>query len=173
MFFILALNPSRPPRNKQKKIKQNFEKGYMLKKEDGSCATLVSHNLLTSSESLSYDSQNIAPDKIVKQSVRITQFTDPHDILITDLDELQTMDKFISKKIREMDEVKKKSKESMVDVVFKIALKEFKSNLISTYSVGHQEGYWRLTYKDLIDHFEQVRVYLSRNRKTDYFFFFC
>lgn len=93
-----------------------------------------------------------------KQSVRITQFTDPHDILITDLDELQIMDKFISKKIREMDEVKKKTKESMVDVVFKRALKEFKSNLISTYSVGNQEGYWeiRLTYKDLIDHFEQV-----------------
>lgn len=87
------------------------------------------------------------------KSVRITQFTDPHDILITDLSELMIMDKFITKKMREMDEVKKKTKESMVDVVFKRALKEFKANLISTYSVG----YFRLTYKDLIVHFEQVR----------------
>lgn len=92
--------------------------------------------------------------------MRITQFTDPHDILITDLDELQTMDKFISKKIREMEEGKKKSKESMVDTVFKSALKDFKANLISTYSVGnYQDGsHFRLTYKDLIDHFEQVRI---------------
>ena len=73
----------------------------------------------------------------------------------------------MSKKIREMEEVKKKSKESMVDVVFKIALKEFKSNLISTYSVGNQDGYFRLTYKDLIDHFEQVILFLL------IFFFFC
>ena len=94
-----------------------------------------------------------------KQSVRITQFTDPADILITDTDELQTMDKFITKKIREMEEGgRKKAKESMVDTVFKSALKDFKANLISTYSVGnYQEGYFRLTYKDLIDHFEQVR----------------
>lgn len=114
-------------------------------------SNLITHCLANTDSTVD---QNISA--VAKQSVRITQFTDPNDILITDLDELQTMDKFMSKKIREMEEVKKKSKESMVDVVFKIALKEFKSNLISTYSVGNQDGYFRLTYKDLIDHFEQV-----------------
>lgn len=101
--------------------------------------------------------------------MRITQFTDPHDILITDLDELQTMDKFMTKKIREMEEGKgKKSKESMVDTVFKSALKDFKANLISTYSVGnYQDGsHFRLTYKDLIDHFEQVRSAKTLNYLT-------
>lgn len=145
-----ALNPSRPPRNKQKKLK-NFSKSYAKEnheqqaRKDSSEKTQVAPS--TSSNSSS------------KQSVRITQFTDPADILITDTDELQTMDKFITKKIREMEEGgRKKAKESMVDTVFKSALKDFKANLISTYSVGnYQEGYFRLTYKDLIDHFEQVR----------------
>lgn len=157
-IFIIALNPSRPPRNKQKKQK-NFSKSYIPKENQESCS-LLSHNIITHhNDSLSIDDQsnNSINSSTTKQSVRITQFTDPHDILITDKDELQIMDKFISKKIREIEEVKKKSKESMVDVVFKIALKEFKSNLYSTYSVANQEGYFtRLTYKDLIVHFEQV-----------------
>lgn len=67
------------------------------------------------------------------------------------------MDAFILRKVYQMDEQKRKSmKESTVDVVFKLALKEFRANLISTYSVAAQDGHLRLTYKNLIDHFEQV-----------------
>ncbi|KAJ6220970.1 hypothetical protein RDWZM_006782 [Blomia tropicalis] len=165
---LSALNPSRPPRNKQKKQK-NFSKSYIPKENQESCS-LLSHNIITHhNDSLSIDDQsnNSINSSTTKQSVRITQFTDPHDILITDKDELQIMDKFISKKIREIEEVKKKSKESMVDVVFKIALKEFKSNLYSTYSVANQEGYFtRLTYKDLIVHFEQILLNVCQKEKT-------
>lgn len=140
IFFLLAFNPSRPPRNKQKKAKI-FDKNLDAKERQ-------EPRPITGSKDAAF-----VP---TQKSVRVKQFTDPHDVLITDLDELQLMDKFISKKIREMDEVKKKAKESMVDIVFKRALREFKANLISTYSVGTQDGYFRLTYKDLIDHFEQV-----------------
>lgn len=41
-------------------------------------------------------------------------------------------------------------------MVFKKALKNFKSNLISTYSAAAQDGRLCLRYKDLTDHFEQV-----------------
>ena len=88
---------------------------------------------------------------------RTTEFVDPRDILITDCSELQTMDAFILKKVYQMDEQKRKSmKESTVDVVFKLALKEFRANLIFTHSVAAQDGHLRLTYKNLIDHFEQM-----------------
>ena len=155
IFLNLALNPPRPPRNKQKNLK--LQSKFNLSKENkGSSATLISHSMLNDSASMPSETLTVSSSTADPKSVRIIQFTDPHDILITDLAELQIMDKFISKKIRELDDVKKKAKESMVDVVFKRALREFKSNLISTYSVSNQDGYFRLTYKDLIVHFEQV-----------------
>lgn len=167
MLPFLALNPSRPPRNKQKKLK-NFSKSYA--KENLQDQQQQKSSSSTSGQQGGHPSSSSSTLPVTggigaanKQSVRITQFTDPHDILITDLDELQTMDKFMTKKIREMEEGKKKSKESMVDTVFKSALKDFKANLISTYSVGnYQDGsHFRLTYKDLIDHFEQVKTELE------------
>jgi hypothetical protein len=88
---------------------------------------------------------------------RTCEFTDSDDILITDVRELQSMDMFIFKKIYHMDEQKRlSSKESTVDVAFKQALKEFRLNLLSTYSVASSEGSLKISYKDLTDHFEQV-----------------
>src|SRR5690606_36306293 len=77
-IFSIALNPSRPPRNKQKKSK-NFQKSYASKEnQEESGVSLVSHNLLTSGDPLSGgDQQNLVLTS-AKQSVRITQFTDPH-----------------------------------------------------------------------------------------------
>ncbi|CAG2105275.1 unnamed protein product [Medioppia subpectinata] len=70
-------------------------------------------------------------------------------------------------KVYEMDEEKRRShKESTVDVVFKLALKEFRSNLISTYSVAAQDGHLKLTYKNLIDHFEQVIRNICQKENT-------
>lgn len=88
---------------------------------------------------------------------RTCEFTDSNDIIITDVQELQTMDMFVFKKIYFMDQQKRlSSKESTVDVVFKQALKEFRLNLLSTYSLANSEGQLEIGYKDLIDHFEQV-----------------
>jgi myosin-9 len=146
-----VLNPSRPPRSKHRKGK-NWQK--LSAKENASSSTEATSQR---SQSLRLNNQSSNGSSSSWMVTRTAEFVDPRDILITDCDELQIMDAFILRKVCEMDEQKRKSsKESMVDVVFKQALKEFKSNLISTYSVGAQDGHLRLTYKNLIDHFEQV-----------------
>ncbi|KAK8757260.1 hypothetical protein V5799_000035 [Amblyomma americanum] len=86
---------------------------------------------------------------------RTAEFKDPGDILITDVSELTNLDSFLVKKVGHLSSVSKK-RDSAVDMVFKKALKSFKSNLISTYSVAAQDGRLCLRYKDLTDHFEQV-----------------
>ena len=101
---------------------------------------------------------------------RTTEFTDPRDILITDVTELHYMEIFIGNKLCEMESTKKTkktaTKESTVDVVFKNALKEFKSNLISTYSVASADGRLHITYKSLIEHFEQVVSNVCQKENT-------
>lgn len=86
---------------------------------------------------------------------RTAEFKDPGDILITDVSELTNLDSFLVKKVGHLSSVSKK-RDSAVDMVFKKALKSFRSNLISTYSVAAQDGRLCLRYKDLTDHFEQV-----------------
>lgn len=66
---------------------------------------------------------------------RTTEFTDPKDKIISDVSELQRLDSFILRKISEMSEIGGR-RDTIVDVIFKRALKEFKANLISTYSVA-------------------------------------
>lgn len=86
---------------------------------------------------------------------RTAEFKDPGDILITDVSELTNLDSFLVKKVGHLSSASKK-RDSTVDMVFKKALKNFKSNLISTYSAAAQDGRLCLRYKDLTDHFEQV-----------------
>ncbi|KAG9509135.1 Unconventional myosin-IXb [Fragariocoptes setiger] len=98
---------------------------------------------------------------------RTCQFTDPKDILLTDVQELQNMGIFISKKIYQMDEQKRiSSKESTVDIVFKQALREFRTNLLSTYSVAAQDGHLCISYRNLIDHFAQVIFNVCQKKNT-------
>ncbi|XP_064475014.1 unconventional myosin-IXa-like isoform X2 [Ornithodoros turicata] len=86
---------------------------------------------------------------------RTAEFRDPGDILITDVSELRNLDTFLVKKAGRLGETGKK-RASKVDVVFRKALKKFKSNLISTYSAASQDGTLCLQYRDLTDHFVQV-----------------
>lgn len=98
---------------------------------------------------------------------RTCEFTDSNDILISDVQELQNMDMFVFKKIYFMDEQKRlSSKESAVDLAFKQALKEFRLNILSTYSFASSEGRLRISYKDLIDHFEQVIVNVCQQQQS-------
>lgn len=98
---------------------------------------------------------------------RTCEFTDSNDIIITEIQELQCMDMFVFKKIYFMDEQKHiSSKESTVDVVFKQALKEFRLNLLSTYSVSTPKGSLKISYKDLIDHFEQVILNVCQQQQA-------
>ncbi|GBP31606.1 Unconventional myosin-IXa [Eumeta japonica] len=85
-----------------------------------------------------------------------SEFMDRTDKIISDATELQAMQDFITKKIYQMESSdKQKQKQSEVDRVFKHALREFKDNLVATYSVVETRGS-ALKYKDLIGNFLHV-----------------
>ncbi|XP_064073011.1 unconventional myosin-IXAa-like isoform X1 [Vanessa tameamea] len=83
-----------------------------------------------------------------------SEFMDRTDKIISDATELQAMQNFITKKIYLM-ESSENEKQSEVDRVFKHALREFKDNLVATYSVVETRGS-ALKYKDLIGNFLHV-----------------
>lgn len=100
------------------------------------------------------------PYDIAKQAVTskfsltgTSEFTDSPDKIISDAKELQTMQDFITEKIRSME--KPNSKEGEVDRVFKRALGEFKDNLVAIYSVVNKQGS-EIKYKDLIANFLHI-----------------
>lgn len=183
-------NPSRPPRSKLrgKNSKNIFEGLQSATTTSASIATMGKNDALAAvmTSSLSghplhggQSSESSAPISLTHQSsgsssntsswnvTRTTEFIDPKDILITDVTELHYMEIFINNKIVQMEDSKNSSsKESMVDVVFKIALKEFKSNLVSTYSVAAQDGQLHIAYKNLIDHFGQVIMNVCQKENT-------
>lgn len=99
---------------------------------------------------------------------RTTEFTDPKDVLIADVSELHYLETFLNRKINLIEESQAStSKESVVDVIFKSALKEFKKNLISTYSVVSQDPHHlHISYKNLIDNFEQVMTHVCQTENT-------
>ncbi|XP_045501467.1 unconventional myosin-IXAa-like isoform X2 [Colias croceus] len=85
-----------------------------------------------------------------------SEFMDRTDKIISDATELQAMQNFITKKIYLMESSENaNSKQSEVDRVFKHALREFKDNLVATYSVVETRGS-ALKYKDLIGNFLHV-----------------
>ncbi|XP_063627273.1 unconventional myosin-IXa-like [Cydia splendana] len=83
-----------------------------------------------------------------------SEFMDRTDKIISDANELHAMQNFITKKIFQM-ESSENEKQSEVDRVFKHALREFKDNLVATYSVVETRGS-ALKYKDLIGNFLHV-----------------
>lgn len=119
---------------------------------------------------------------------RTSEFIDKSDEVIKDADELRRLEEYIRRKLYDLEEkdsykkdtrtqsldrtisrdaVPKESeaslrlrdrKDSQVDQMFCLSLREFKNNLLSTYSVALQRDSpdLSLKYKDLIKNFEQV-----------------
>lgn len=161
-----GINPSRPPRNKYRNKPSKLPtqtSGSGVCKSSSYSSSSVGSKQSGSTNKFGYNSSSSW------NVTRTAEFCDPFDILITDVTELHYMEIFIGNKLCEMDSTKKKpNKESMIDVVFKNALKEFKSNLISTYSVAasSQEGRLHITYKSLIEHFEHVVTNVCQKENT-------
>ncbi|KAF4532935.1 hypothetical protein B566_EDAN015647 [Ephemera danica] len=95
-----------------------------------------------------------------------SEFTDSTDKIISDARELQLMQDFITNKIYKIESEEGK-KPSEVDRVFKQALKEFKDNLLSTYSIVNKQGVegFNIKYKDLIANFLQTVCYQENTRE--------
>ncbi|XP_066994097.2 unconventional myosin-IXa isoform X2 [Anabrus simplex] len=95
-----------------------------------------------------------------------SEFTDSTDKIISDASELQQMQDFITQKIYKIESEEGK-KPSEVDRVFKQALREFKDNLVSTYSVINKQGEtFNIKYKDLIANFLHVMETVCNQEET-------
>ncbi|XP_071424171.1 unconventional myosin-IXa isoform X3 [Pithys albifrons albifrons] len=88
--------------------------------------------------------------------------------IITSAADLKSMDEFLLKKMNELDNEDSK-KDTLVDVVFKKALKEFRQNIFSFYSsaLAMDDGK-SIRYKDLYALFEQILEKTMRLEQRDW-----
>ncbi|XP_071506650.1 LOW QUALITY PROTEIN: unconventional myosin-IXb-like [Diadema antillarum] len=91
----------------------------------------------------------------------MSQWRYPTNRLITDGQTLEQMNVFIQSKMNEMGQAC-----SVVDHLFKKALNQFRSNLISTYSISLHEGNEvNLQYRDLMNNFENVLTHVAKQHE--------
>ncbi|XP_022914623.2 unconventional myosin-IXa-like isoform X3 [Onthophagus taurus] len=96
-----------------------------------------------------------------------SEFTDRADQIISDTKELQRMQDFITSKICKI-ETDAAGKPSEVDRVFKLALREFKDNLVQVYSAANRNSEaYSIKYKDLIMNFIQAMETVCQREKTE------
>ncbi|KYO25298.1 unconventional myosin-IXb isoform E [Alligator mississippiensis] len=88
--------------------------------------------------------------------------------IITSASDLKSMDEFLLKKMNDLDNEDSK-KDTLVDVVFKKALKEFRQNIFSFYSsaLAMDDGK-SIRYKDLYALFEQILEKTMRLEQRDW-----
>ncbi|XP_040131493.1 unconventional myosin-IXa isoform X9 [Ictidomys tridecemlineatus] len=88
--------------------------------------------------------------------------------IITSTSDLKSMDEFLLKKMHDLDNEDSK-KDTLVDVVFKKALKEFRQNIFSFYSsaLAMDDGK-SIRYKDLYALFEQILEKTMRLEQRDW-----
>ncbi|XP_050165955.1 unconventional myosin-IXa isoform X2 [Myiozetetes cayanensis] len=88
--------------------------------------------------------------------------------IITSASDLKSMDEFLLKKMNELDNEDSK-KDTLVDVVFKKALKEFRQNIFSFYSSAlTMDDGKSIRYKDLYALFEQILEKTMRLEQRDW-----
>ncbi|XP_058283923.1 unconventional myosin-IXa isoform X3 [Hylobates moloch] len=87
--------------------------------------------------------------------------------IIASVSDLKSMDEFLLKKVNDLDNEDSK-KDTLVDVVFKKALKEFRQNIFSFYSsaLAMDDGK-SIRYKDLYALFEQILEKTMRLEQRD------
>ncbi|XP_063782568.1 unconventional myosin-IXa isoform X2 [Pseudophryne corroboree] len=94
--------------------------------------------------------------KISSAALEPTQWKNERVQIICSASDLKCMDEFLLKKINDLDSEDGK-KDSMVDVLFKRALKEFRQNIFSLYSTSLMgEDGKSIRYRDLGALFEQI-----------------
>lgn len=109
-------------------------------------------------------------NKAIESKFNLTgtsEFTDRADQIISDANELQLMQDFITNKICKI-ESEAGEKPSEVDRLFKQALREFKDNLVQIYSAASKQNYeCSIKYKDLITNFMQAMETVCHREMKD------
>ncbi|XP_053320976.1 unconventional myosin-IXa isoform X2 [Spea bombifrons] len=103
--------------------------------------------------------------KISTAALEPAQWQDERAQIICSANDLKCMDEFLQKKIGDLDSEDGK-KDSMVDVLFKRAMKEFRQNIFSLYStsLAGEDGK-SIRYKDLGSLFEQILEKTTRQQQ--------
>ncbi|NXT58086.1 MYO9A protein, partial [Pluvianellus socialis] len=106
--------------------------------------------------------------KISNVALEPVQWQNDSVQIITSAGDLKSMDEFLLKKMNELDNEDSK-KDTLVDVVFKKALKEFRQNIFSFYSsaLATDDGK-SIRYKDLYALFEQILEKTMRLEQRDW-----
>ncbi|XP_061856436.1 unconventional myosin-IXa isoform X3 [Colius striatus] len=106
--------------------------------------------------------------KISNMALEPVQWQNDSLQIITSASDLKSMDEFLLKKMNELDNEDSK-KDTLVDVVFKKALKEFRQNIFSFYSsaLAMDDGK-SIRYKDLYALFEQILEKTMRLEQRDW-----
>ncbi|XP_027714908.1 unconventional myosin-IXa isoform X5 [Vombatus ursinus] len=121
------------------------------------------------------ENKDPSPKAKRKRSVKITnvalesvQWQNDSVPIITRASDLKSMDEFLLKKMNDLDNEDSK-KDTLVDVMFKKALKEFRQNIFSSYSsaLAMDEGK-SIRYKDLYALFEQILEKTMRLEQRDW-----
>ncbi|XP_038602338.1 unconventional myosin-IXa isoform X3 [Tachyglossus aculeatus] len=106
--------------------------------------------------------------KISNVALESMQWQNDSVQIITSASDLKSMDEFLLKKMNDLDNEDSK-KDTLVDVVFKKALKEFRQNIFSFYSsaLAMDDGK-SIRYKDLYALFEQILEKTMRLEQRDW-----
>ncbi|XP_072484009.1 unconventional myosin-IXa isoform X3 [Notamacropus eugenii] len=106
--------------------------------------------------------------KITNVGLESVQWQNDSVPIITRASDLKSMDEFLLKKMNDLDNEDSK-KDTLVDVMFKKALKEFRQNIFSSYSsaLAMDEGK-SIRYKDLYALFEQILEKTMRLEQRDW-----
>ncbi|XP_056656408.1 unconventional myosin-IXa isoform X6 [Monodelphis domestica] len=106
--------------------------------------------------------------KISNVALESVQWQNDSVQIITRASDLKSMDEFLLKKMNDLDNEDSK-KDTLVDVVFKKALKEFRQNIFSFYSsaLAMDDGK-SIRYKDLYALFEQILEKTMRLEQRDW-----
>ncbi|XP_043933429.1 unconventional myosin-IXa isoform X2 [Protopterus annectens] len=106
--------------------------------------------------------------KISNVTLDSTQWQNDSLQIITSANDLKCMDEFLLKKITDLDTEDSK-KDTLVDVVFKKALKEFRLNIFNIYSTAlTMDDGKSIRYKDLYALFEQILEKTMRLEQRDW-----
>uniref|UniRef100_A0A3Q4HT30 Myosin IXA n=1 Tax=Neolamprologus brichardi TaxID=32507 RepID=A0A3Q4HT30_NEOBR len=132
---------------------------------------------LTLNQSLRDSKENREPSPKVKRrrsvkisSVALESAQRQNDTLqiLTSIGDYRSMNDFLVKKINDLDAEDSK-KDTLVDIVFKKALKEFRRNIFNSYSTAlAMDDGKSIRYKDLYALFEQILEKIMRQEQRDW-----
>ncbi|XP_064607942.1 unconventional myosin-IXAa-like isoform X2 [Liolophura sinensis] len=90
---------------------------------------------------------------------------DPN-LIISNIHVLQQLDEFLAKKMKELNKDQGK-RDTICDVIFKKALREFHYDMKASSGIGMQEGTVNIKYRDIMKQFENIIMSQAKRENTN------